>query len=124
MNKFLRNVAINTALALSTISLNVQSAFADHLNFTLYNDNDLSIWYLNVSRADSDIWSGDILGTDVLGSGEYTRVTFPYSTYSSPCIWDVFIVYSNATYDVTRQDLCQIDYIQTTGYGGDYIYRR
>jgi len=119
-----RNLLLATTLALPIVPLNIQNALANHLDFTLYNNNELSIWAIYVSAAKSDYWGGDILGRDVLSSGESTRVSFPYSTASSPCVYDIKIVYSNATYDLTQENLCQIDSISTRGYGGDYILQR
>lgn len=120
VSQLIRNTLIATAFALPMVSLNVQSALARHLDFTLVNNNDLSIWEINVSPNYSNRWGPDILGEDVLPSGKSTRVTFPYSNPSSPCVYDIKVVYSNQTYDVTKENLCEVDFIETWGYGGNY----
>lgn len=101
--------ATSTAIFSILAGFNAQLAYADHLNFTLYNETSKSIHYLYVSAARSDKWGRDILGTDVLKSGQYTRITFPNQTSDSPCIYDIKVVFADRTNIVGRHNLCQAD---------------
>jgi len=65
-------LATSTVIVSILASFNAQSARADHLNFTLYNESSRAIYYLYVSAARSSTWGPDILGSDILSSGEYT----------------------------------------------------
>jgi hypothetical protein len=104
-------LATSTAIFSMLAGFNAQPARADHLNFTLYNETSKSIYYLYVSPARSDRWGPDILGRDVLTSGEYTRITFPDQSSDSPCIYDVKVVFKDKTTSVDRHNLCEIDSI-------------
>lgn len=102
-------VATSTVVFSVLAGFNAQIARANHLNFTLYNETSKSIYYLYVSPARSDTWGSDVLGDDVLSSGEYTRITFPNQTSNSPCIYDVKAVFRDGTKSVGRHNLCEFD---------------
>ncbi|RAM52443.1 MAG: hypothetical protein C6Y22_06190 [Hapalosiphonaceae cyanobacterium JJU2] len=102
-------LATSTAIFSMLAGFNAQPARADHLNFTLYNETSESIYFLYVSAARSNRWGPDILGRDVLRSGEYTRITFPNQNSNSPCIYDVKVVFEDRTNSVGRYNLCEID---------------
>ena len=80
-------------------------AHAITLDFTLYNVSGRSIHNLYVTPA-NEPYCRDVLGRGVLLSGESTRITFPGQNSSSPCLWDVKVVYSDRTYAENRFDLC------------------
>lgn len=111
--KFARSFATSTSTAIFSIiaGFNAQLARADHLNFTLYNETSKSIYFLYVSAARDNKWGSDILDTDVLRSGQYTRITFPNQTADSPCIYDVKVVFKGGTNIVGRHNLCNTDSI-------------
>jgi hypothetical protein len=96
------SAAVAAALAVGI----ARPAHANHLDFTLYNESGRSITYLYVSAAGSKVWGQDILGQGVLRNGGSTRITFPGQNSSSPCWWDLKVVYSDRTSAVNRFDLC------------------
>jgi hypothetical protein len=102
-------LATSTAIFSMLAGFNAQPAHADNRDFTLYNETSKSIYFLYVSPARSDTWGSDILGRDVLRSGQYTRITFPDSNFNSPCIYDVKVVFEDRTNSVGRHDLCEIN---------------
>lgn len=104
-------LATSTAIFSMLAGVNAQLVRADHLNFTLYNETSRSIYLLYVSPARSPSWGSDVLGTDVLKSGGYTRITFPNQSSASPCIYDVKVVFDNRTNSVGRYNLCEVDSI-------------
>lgn len=52
-------------------------AFAGAQDFVLVNNTGYPIYVVNVSPASSNDWQNDILGSQVLGNGQYCEVTFP-----------------------------------------------
>jgi hypothetical protein len=99
----------SAAIALLLVGWTVWSVDAEHLNFTLYNESSKSIFRLYVSPARSDRWGGDVLSTGILRSGRSTRITFPGQNPSSPCIWDIKVVYGDGSNAVNRLNLCEIN---------------
>ena len=52
-------------------------AFAGAQDFVLVNNTGYPIYVVNVSPASSNDWQNDILGSQILGNGQYCEVTFP-----------------------------------------------
>jgi hypothetical protein len=67
---------------------------------------------LYVSPASSDNWGQDVLGTDILRGGYFTRINFPGQTPNSPCMWDIKVVYADGTSTQKRFNLCKVDDIR------------
>jgi hypothetical protein len=87
---------------------NARTARAEHhLDFTLHNKSNKSVYAIYVAPANSAAWGRNVLGRDVLFRGQSTRITFPGQSPSSPCFWDVNIVYSDGTSTQERFNLCQ-----------------
>lgn len=99
--------AAAAAGVLLLVGCSSRPARADHLNFTLSNKSYKSIYAIYVTPASSAVWGRDVLGRDVLLRGESTRITFPGQTPSSPCFWDVKVVYSDGTSAQERFNLCE-----------------
>jgi hypothetical protein len=118
IQKLCRQVMIGAALAFPIVSVNSQTAWADRRDFTVQNNNELAIVRVYVSPANSNYWGGDILGRDILPSGQSTEITF--SNSSEQCIYDIKAVYENRTYDLGRANLCDTYTINFFGNGGDY----
>lgn len=72
------------------LALTAASALADSRDFTLHNNSSLDIYEVYVSPSSSSDWESDVLGDDVLLSGNSVHITFddPRST----CTWDVKVV--------------------------------
>ncbi|WP_395792198.1 hypothetical protein [Aquimonas sp.] len=62
----------STVLALALVSA---SAKAEDLTFTLTNNSSFVVVEFYASPSDVGEWEEDILGTGVLGSGEYSQIT-------------------------------------------------
>ena len=86
-----------------------EPARADHLNFTLYNESSKPITTLYISAARSTNWGNDILGMDILGMGNSTRITFPGQNQNSPCVYDIKAVFSDNSSSTGRFNLCTVD---------------
>jgi hypothetical protein len=102
----LRRLAASAAAVLLLFGWNAGPAHAGQLDFTLYNESGRSITYLYVSPANSNAWGQDVLGQGVLRDGGRTRITFPGQSSSSPCWWDIKVVYSDRTSAENRFNLC------------------
>jgi hypothetical protein len=79
-------------------------------DFTLVNKTGLEIHELYVSPANDDQWGEDVLGRDILKSGESVEITFARKEKS--CVWDLKIVDEDKD-DVIWEDinLCKAEEI-------------
>ena len=85
----------------------VAPAYAQDLVFTLNNQSDGAVNELYVSPLDSNSWEEDILGKDVLDSGQTATITI--TNANGQCAWDVRIVYDDASVTDERNiDLCTL----------------
>lgn len=90
----------------AALSLAAAPAFADDLVFDLINTSAANLQELYVSAADADSWGDDILGMDVLASGEQGAVTIAGG--SEVCNYDLqFVMDSGVTVEGTA-DLCEL----------------
>ena len=83
------------------------SVAADERDFTLHNDSSLDIDYVYVSPSASNFWGDDILGEDVLPSGEQVDITFddPRTT----CVWDIkAVAHDGSEGYIYNVDLCSV----------------
>lgn len=76
-----------TATALSVFSLNVLSAQAEPVTFTLINSTNRPLEEFYASPPSSNDWEEDILGVNVLGPGESTEITI--NDGRSDCLYDI-----------------------------------
>ena len=67
----------------SSSSTTRSSSSSGNTSVTVVNDTGYTIYYLYISRDDTSDWEEDVLGDDVLRSGENVRVTLP-----GPGVWD------------------------------------
>ena len=83
------------------------SAFADERDFTLHNNSSVDIYYVYVSPSTSGFWGEDVLGKDVLPSGNEVDIQFDDPRVT--CVWDIKAVAhdSSAGY-VYKVDLCSV----------------
>ena len=63
-------------------------------DFTLVNKTGYTIEEVYVGPTKSDEWADDVLGTDVLETGQRLNVTFPKR--AGTCKWDIKVVYDDA----------------------------
>ncbi|PZO42400.1 MAG: hypothetical protein DCF19_07370 [Pseudanabaena frigida] len=95
-----------TVLSLIT-GLMSESASANHLDFTLYNESDKPIYSLYISSARSPNWGSNVLGRDFLDVREFTQITFPGQSNRSPCMYDIKARLSDGSTRQGRFNLCQ-----------------
>jgi hypothetical protein len=111
-NMAIRKALLKLATSASVLSLltglSAQLAYAEHLNFTLYNGSRKTIYYLYVSATGSPLGQ-DVLGSGVLESGGSTRITFPNQSPESPCTYNVKVVFADGTEVQDRFNLCESD---------------
>lgn len=83
-------------------------AHADDLVFTLDNQSSEAVTELYVSTVQAETWEEDILGTDVLPSGQAIDVTI--TNADGRCKFDMRIVYQGGSVVEEREiDLCNLD---------------
>jgi hypothetical protein len=106
----MKKLLLAIALVFSTIA---SPAFAGQQDFTIVNNTGQAIMTLNVSPNDEDEWGPDILGVDVLASGEQGEVSFDRS--EDRCSWDIRVTYEDGdTGDWRGIDLCATTTITLT----------
>lgn len=71
-HKSLPNIVFSAGLLLPIVTLNAQKAIANHLDFNIHNQTAYPIVELYVSNSAHPTWEEDVLGLDVLPSGETT----------------------------------------------------
>ena len=69
------------------------AAYAAQQDFTIVNDTGQVIMTLNVSPSDENQWGPDILGADVLATGERAEVSFDRA--EERCEWDIRVTYQD-----------------------------
>lgn len=77
-----------TLVALASIA--VDAAQRRNLDFTLVNKTRYVVVELYLSTTTDDEWGEDVLGTDILKSGE--KVDIKFSSAETECNWDLKIV--------------------------------
>jgi hypothetical protein len=77
--------------ALLVATLAMPAFAASQGDFTVVNNTSMILTHLYVQSSESPTWGDDILGRDVLGSGETADVTFT-GFDSSSCLYDVKVV--------------------------------
>ena len=97
---------IKTLVSVVFISAAVAApAFAEDLVFNLTNTSSLNLQELYVSASDTDAWGEDILGRDVLASGEAGDVTI--ADGRDVCSYDMRFVMDNGNTIEGSADLCE-----------------
>lgn len=89
------------------------SATGAQQDFTLVNNTGHTVMTLNVSPSDSNEWGPDILGQDVLATGESATVSFERG--QDQCNWDVRATYDDGdTTDSRGVNLCEVSTVTLT----------
>jgi len=93
--------------AVAAAALWAAPAFAEDLVFQLNNQSSGAVNELYVGPPESNTWGEDILGKDVLDSGQTATITI-YNA-DGKCQWDVRIVYDDGSVTDERNiDLCTL----------------
>ncbi len=97
-----------TVFALPLIAITAKSAFADNLRFTLNNATGHTLVEFYASPTDVDSWEDDILGANVLPSGESTMVTI--ADGRSQCEYDIKGVFDDGeSVERFKVNLCHLN---------------
>ena len=97
MSRFVSTVFISLAVA--------APAFAEDLVFSLTNDSSFNLQEFYVSASEAEAWGEDILGRDVLASGEEGDVTI--ADGRDVCSYDMRFVMDNGNTIEGSADLCE-----------------
>lgn len=99
MLSFKHIIVAAAALTFST------AAYADNLVFKFINKSDFVVTELYASPSNVSEWEDDILGRDVLGSGESVNVTIADGRRA--CEYDLRIVFDDGDVVEDSTDLCE-----------------
>jgi hypothetical protein len=94
-------------VAIAAVTATPALAFAPQ-DFTVTNSTGHVIVTLNVSPNDDNRWGPDILGREILPSGQQAEVTFDRN--EDQCVWDIRVTYD----DGTENDLRDVNLCETT----------
>ncbi|WP_374604800.1 hypothetical protein [Arenimonas sp.] len=94
-------LGLGLALALASAP-----ALAEDLDFTLTNDTESVLAEFYASPADVGEWEEDILGDDVLGSGESVEITI--ADGRTQCEYDLRFVFDDGSETIVQaEDICE-----------------
>lgn len=82
------------------------AAMAEDLVFAFHNQTDLVVTEFYASPTDVGEWEEDILGADVLGSGESLEITI--ADGRSQCDYDLRTVFSDGQVIEEAVNLCEL----------------
>jgi hypothetical protein len=100
--------ALRLMLPVASLLLVSTSALAEDLTFTLHNRSSFVVVEFYASPVDVGDWEEDILGREVLGSGESGRVTI--ADGRSQCEYDLRFVFDDGdVLDRGGVDLCETE---------------
>lgn len=92
-------------LAAGACSLGATASYADNLEFMLKNNSSYIITEFYASPSNVNSWEEDILGADVVGSGEAFRITI--ADGRRQCEYDLRIVFEDGDVVEDTADLCE-----------------
>lgn len=95
----LKHISLAAAVILAS-----STAYAEDMVFALHNNSDFVITEIYASPNNVSGWEEDILGADVLGSGETVNITIADGRRA--CEYDLRIVFDDGDSIEDRTDLC------------------
>jgi len=99
-------LTLGSAVALAAVF--AQSAFADPRDFYLNNNSAVDLAQVYVSPTDMSSWGDDILGTQILPSGQQATVTFK-NFDGATCLFDIKVVGQQGQEGyIYKVDLCSV----------------
>lgn len=93
-------------IAAVLVACTATPALARDKVFTLKNNTSSVMMYFHTSPANVSDWEEDVLGSEVLGPGESTRVTI--SDGRSACNYDMRFEFDDESVTEDRQNLCEL----------------
>ena len=108
----LRRLLLTSVSAAALLLCIAQSAFADPRDFQLQNNSPVDIAFVYVSPSDMDDWGDDVMGEDVLKSGDYVNIHFRHFD-GETCNYDIKVLGVGGQEGYLYQvDLCSISYVK------------
>jgi hypothetical protein len=93
------------ALIAGISAVGVTSTFAENRDFMLKNNSSFVVTEFYASPSNVSSWEEDILGADVLGSGEAVNITI--ADGRKHCEYDLRIVFDDGDIVEDTTDLCE-----------------
>lgn len=97
---------LRSALVALSLSFAAAPAFAQDLVFTLSNDSVADLYYFYASPTNVSDWEEDILGNDILYSGESAQITI--ADGRTQCDYDLRMEFSDGDVLEDTADLCEL----------------
>lgn len=93
MRKWLLAGVVALVAMVGLAASNTSPARADVRDFTLYNNSAVTIYYVYVSPTNTSDWGEDVMGADVLLSGDSVDIVFNF--FDGTCLYDIKVVGEN-----------------------------
>lgn len=108
VRKIQKQMIAATLVALPLVAIGAKSAVAEDLQFTLNNATSYNLVQFYTSPADVNNWEEDVLGTDVLESGDSAMVTV--ADGREQCEYDIKGVFEDGqSVEHAAVNLCELD---------------
>jgi len=108
--RFLTSITLALCMPASMVSGQDRpqdSAAAAKQDFVLINKTGVSVVSFNASPSEEEEWGPNILGQQVLKSGESAKITFEHD--ATACLWDLRATYEDDdTTEMNKVDLCEV----------------
>jgi hypothetical protein len=105
--KSFRNIVVAAVLSLPIVSLTVQSAKAEDLEFTLNNQTKSNLVEFYVESSEQSSWGENLLKGEVVRTGESGKVTI--ADGKTTCTYDILGVFADGSKVDERQlNLCEL----------------
>ena len=105
--KSFRNITVAAVLSLPILSLTVQSAKAEDLEFKLNNSTQSNLVEFYVESSDQDSWGENLLKGEVVRPGESGTVTI--ADGKTTCTYDILGVFADGSkLDERKLNLCEL----------------
>ena len=110
MHRGLLSVLIASVIGLSLVAFDAAPTQADQRDFTLINSSSMTITDVYVTQTSVDDWGDDILGVDVLLSGESVDILFSrFDDEAGLCLYDIKVIGKDGEEGVLYGvDLCAV----------------
>lgn len=99
---FIRNLSCVAAL----VTMTAAPAMAQDLDFALVNQSGFVLTEFYTSPADVNQWEDDVLGADVLPSGETASITV--ADGRTQCVYDLRMVFEDGDVLEDQVDMCEM----------------
>ena len=107
-----RRLLLTSVSAAALLLAIAQSAFADPRDFQLQNNSAVDIAFVYVSPSATDNWGDDVMGTDVLKSGDVVNLSFR-AFDGETCNYDIKVLGAGGEEGyLYKVDLCTVSVVK------------